>query len=461
MAQQRIGKDLKETIDSTKIQPFASILDPFIKQVLVETKQKRLRKGTFLIPKVLIWLVLAMTIRRDLNYHKVLGWLVGELRWKGLTLPARLLCEGAISHARVKLGLRIFMLIFQKVASLFTGVEPDFHGYVTIFFDGTRLNMPDTPKHTERFGKPSHQTGEGGYPQVRVVALMAWATRMIIDVAYAPIRGKGTGERTLIFQILQRIRLENALILFDAGFYSFSLLTILMSSPHHFLLKVSSTVIVKPIKRLPDGSYLALVRGTYVVRVICMQVAGFPPVRLITDILDPSVTAMELVRHYHTRWDIELGYDEIKTHQCATLRGQSPVILRSKRDDLVEQELYALFTTYNLTRYLMAQAAKEHGVEPLTLSFFNVLNRIIEATCYMNAGTKCQSLKQQAYLLKLIAESPINRPRRKRIAARVIKVKSSKFKAKRNHHKTQVIDYEKATKILALTNDGLVLSNAA
>lgn len=32
------------------------------------------------------------------------------------------------------------------------------------------------------------------------------------------------------------------------------------------------------------------------------------------------------------------AYDEIKTHQCATLRGQVPTIIRGKRSDLVEQE---------------------------------------------------------------------------------------------------------------------------
>ena len=58
----------------------------------------------------------------------------------------------------------------------------------------------------------------------------------------------------------------------------------------------------------------------------------------------------ELVLHYPKRGDIEIAFDEIKTHQCATLRGQAPTLLRSKTSRLVEQELYATVIVYNLVR---------------------------------------------------------------------------------------------------------------
>jgi NAD(P)-dependent dehydrogenase (short-subunit alcohol dehydrogenase family) len=44
--------------------------------------------------------------------------------------------------------------------------------------------------------------------------------------------------------------------------------------------------------------------------------------------------------------------EEIKTHQCVTLRGQAPTTFRSKLPDLVKQEIYALAITYNLVRTL-------------------------------------------------------------------------------------------------------------
>jgi hypothetical protein len=66
---------------------------------------------------------------------------------------------------------------------------------------------------------------------------MVRAGRVMVDVAFAPIVGKGTGERTLMHQILPRVKLQKALFLFDAGFYAFALLHGLNLFKHHFLIK--------------------------------------------------------------------------------------------------------------------------------------------------------------------------------------------------------------------------------
>lgn len=67
--------------------------------------------------------------------------------------------------------------------------------------------------------------------------------------------------------------------------------------------------------------------------------------------------------HYRRRWDLEIAYDEIETHQCATLRGQSPTTFRSKLPDLVRQEVYALVIMYNLVRGVIREAAAKHVVD--------------------------------------------------------------------------------------------------
>ncbi len=53
--------------------PFANILQPMIGEVLVEQGQDGYRKGTILTPKLSVWLVLALSLRRDLNYYKVVS----------------------------------------------------------------------------------------------------------------------------------------------------------------------------------------------------------------------------------------------------------------------------------------------------------------------------------------------------------------------------------------------------
>ena len=73
---------------------------------------------------------------------------------------------------------------------------------------------------------------------------------------------------------------------------------------------------------------------------------------------------------------------------------------------------------------------------------------IEDSTEQMDFGDKKRFQHQFMYLLKMIAQSLIDRPRRLRVAPRVIKVKISKFKLKRKHHKTETIDYEKQIEIV-------------
>ena len=68
---------------------------------------------------------------------------------------------------------------------------------------------------------------------------------------------------------------------------------------------------------------------------------------------------------YSHRWEIELGYREIKQ----TMQ-RSRLTLRSKKPELVEQELWGVLLAYNLVRYQMIKMA-EHlkGYWPNQLSF--------------------------------------------------------------------------------------------
>lgn len=78
------------------------------------------------------------------------------------------------------------------------------------------------------------------------------------------------------------------------------------------------------------------------VRVIEYQIPGFRPCRLVTSILAPDISAKKLVIHYHQRWEVEISFREIKTHQCATLKGQMPTVFRSKTSDDVLNKNFML-----------------------------------------------------------------------------------------------------------------------
>ena len=154
--------------------------------------------------------------------------------------------------------------------------------------------------------------------------------------------------------------------------------------------------------------------------------------------------------HYHRRWDIEIAYDEIKTHQCATLRGKAPTIFRSKKPELVEQELYTVLIVYNLVRNLIHQAVAQQHQKVQRINFLDSLQCIIDAIPQMNIAGPTQAESQLQYLRSLIAVCVIDRPHRHRINPRVVKVKMSKFKRKRKIHKSSHRDLESELQILKM-----------
>jgi hypothetical protein len=218
--------------------------------------------------------------------------------------------------------------------------------------------------------------------------------------------------------MLKRLVRWGLLFLLDAGLYSFDIVWEIDQADEKFIAKAPRGLKLKPRQRLADGSFLAQLthkvedpdapptksgrkrwkKVHLTVRAIRIEIPGFRPFTLITNILDETITALELALHYHKRWDIEITYDEIKTHQCATLRGQSPTTFRSKRPDLVEQELYALLIMYNLVRLLIRQAAEKHGKAPGAISFLDALQHIVDAAPLMTADESAQGSKFE-YLL--------------------------------------------------------------
>jgi IS4 transposase len=86
---------------------------------------------------------------------------------------------------------------------------------------------------------------------------------------------------------------------------------------------------------------------------------GFP------SLLNPKeAPAQELAALYHTRWEIESVFDELKTHQQ-----QSRRVLRSKTPELVRQEFYGWVLAHYAVRWLVHQSALEHQTAHDTLSF--------------------------------------------------------------------------------------------
>ena len=81
-------------------------------------------------------------------------------------------------------------------------------------------------------------------------------------------------------------------------------------------------------------------------RAIRYQRKGYPPQLLLTSLVDATrYPAAELRALYHERWEIELGFGEIKTDMLERLE-----TIRSKSRAAVEQEMWGVLVAYNLVR---------------------------------------------------------------------------------------------------------------
>jgi len=188
------------------------------------------------------------------------------------------------------------------------------------------------------------------------------------------------------------------IVMADAGLYSYTNFKMVLDSGADALFRVGANVDLPVLEWLPDGSYLSFIadskekaRNSYrlrhglakvtdlpgfYVRVVDYEVTdrgdGKEIITLVTNITDPcEIPAVELAAAYHERWEAELVFDELKTHQ----RGPG-VILRSRKPDLVEQEIWGLLLTHYGIRHLMREAADQAELDPDRISFIRTLRVI-------------------------------------------------------------------------------------
>ena len=359
---------------------FAETLAPeWIEEALNATGTASIRRRKLPAEQV-VWLVLGMCLMMDRSIVDVCEQL-------SLTLPkVKSLAPSAVPGARYRLGAAPLSWLFWRLAKAYAHESPDNDlGLKLYAVDGTHMRVPDSDANYEAFGKPSSRNGEddAGYPQVRLVALLNVETRLVAGAAFGPYN---TGERPLARQLWSHVE-NRSLTILDRGFVEYASFVDIVNGgeDRHVLVRLTKNMRFEETEVLKDGSRLGFltpcpkakksrpdlpVRLT--ARVVHYQHAGGEPSRVLTTILDPDrVSAEELVRLYHDRWEIEIAFDELKTH----LMGRREA-LRSVKPEGVEQEVWGLLLLYNLVRQEMKQVAEQHEVPARRVSFVTSLHLI-------------------------------------------------------------------------------------
>ncbi|MER5987037.1 IS4 family transposase [Streptomyces sp. NPDC001787] len=337
-------------------------LVPFemVDEALIATRavQARLRD---LPSRVMVYLTLAACLFPETGYPGVWRKLTGAL----VGLPVAAPTASALAQARRRVGAKplrwLFDLLRGPAADVGTaGVW--WRELLVVALGGTILTVPDTSAVLTRFTKQAGNHGGTGYPQVRLLALVACGTRTLIDAVFGPTT---SGETTYAPRLLPSLR-AGMILLADRNFAAQKLVADIAATGADVLVRLKNSRTMPVLARYRDGSYLSTL-GPARVRVIDCEITVTTTAgkhtclcRLTTTLLDHHPhPAAELATLYHQRWEIETAYLELKS----TILGGR--VLRSRTPQGIDQEIYVLLVVYQLLRTDMADATSTRpGTDP-------------------------------------------------------------------------------------------------
>jgi hypothetical protein len=416
---------------------FVAGLDPeWIDEALAATGTATIRRRRLPAEQV-VWLVIGMCLFRDQSMRDLVPML-------DLALPGSRgirVAPSSIVQARERLGDEPLRWLFERTASTWAHTSArthDWRGLALYGVDGTTVRVPDSEENREHFGgQNTRWNGTSGYPLARLVTLMALRSHILAGARFASC----ATHETLLAEELWPLIPDHSLAIVDRGFLSARILIGLERGgvERHWLTRARSDLASTRIERFSAGDDLIELNvtkearrkdpsmpTTWRMRAIRYQRRGFKPQLLLTSMLDPTrFPAAEVIALYHERWEIELGYNEVKR---VMLRREETT--RSKKPRGVAQELWALALAYNLVRFEAERVAREAGVPPTRISFVAALN-FIESALRMWMADSAGRWPERLRRLREDVGHFVLPERRARSYPRAVKLKMSNYDRKR------------------------------
>jgi hypothetical protein len=339
---------------------------------------------------------------------------------------------GAYCKARAKLPEKFLRRLTYQVGSELEAQAPDkwrWHGRRVLFIDGTTLTLPDTPANQRAYPQSRSQRPGMGFPIIRMVALLTYATASLVGAAWAPYRGKETGESALFRQLFSQLR-PGDLVVADRYYCSYWIIALLqklgvdvtfrMHQLRHYdfrrgrRLGHADHVVEWQRPARPswmDKATYATMPESLTVRELRFHVdepgCRSQKIVIATTLVDESIYSKDdLADLYHQRWQAELDLRSIKQ----TLKLE---MLSCKSPEMVHKELWAHFLGYNLARKVAAQAALEHGWNPRQISFAGTVQSLEQFNATLLAAEADKKADVYKALFIVIATHRVgNRPGR-------------------------------------------------
>lgn len=419
----------------------SEVLSPeLIDKCLKESGIVTLRKRRLPL-EMMVWSIVGMSMFRHLPMSDVVNQL-------DIMLPGKrpFVAPSAVVQARQRLGSDVVKRIFEQTQELWHDKtpSPDFCGLKILGVDGVVWRTPDTKENEEAFGKLHNDKRESAYPQIRMVCQMELTSHLLTASAFDKV---ATNEMRLAADLIPSTP-DNSLTLFDKGFYSLGLLNQWKNTgiERHWLIPLKKGTQFEVVRKLSARDQIIRLKttpqarkkwdglpATIEARLVKRLIKG-KSYSILTSMTDPlRYPVANIADLYAHRWEIELGFREMKQYMLRNL-----LTLRSKKPEMIKQELWGVLLSYNLIRFQMAKMAHSlKGVMPYQLSFNRASAYIIHELTILPFVSPGKIPKVVNSLLDM-AEAFVLPERRERSYPRVVKVRPKRY-AERKPKKCQSV----------------------
>lgn len=420
-----------ENFSSEELQGLSEYLSPeIINDCLAKTGTASIRKRR-LPMELMIWSIVGMAIFR----HIPMSQIVNQL---DIVLPGKnvYVAPSAVVQARQRLGADVVKEVFEQTQLVWneTIPHPNWSGLTLYGVDGIVWHTPDSPENQASFSRCSNASGtSGGFPQIRMVCQMELTSHLISGSSFSCV---SESEMTLAVDLIKTTS-DYSLTLFDKGFYSLGLLHAWQNGgkERHWLLPLKKGAQYEVIRKIGNDDVIIKLStspqskkkwsnlpDTIMARLLTKIIDGKKR-QVLTSLIDPmKYPAADIVSLYSHRWEIELGYREMKQYML-----QNQMTLRSKKPDMVRQELWGILLAYNLLRFQMARMAYSmKGIEPNQISFNQAAIYIIKELTILPAVSPGNIPKTMNRMLEM-ARAFVLPARRERSYPRCVKRKPQKY----------------------------------
>ena len=319
---------------------------------------------------------------------------------------------GGYCQARKRLSMDVLRTASTRLAqwcATRTRKEDLWQGRVVKVMDGCGLSMPDTAENRAVYPYAGGQKPGCGFPTGQLLGLFSLCTGHLVR---SVVTSWKLHEAPLARQLLGWVN-KGEVILADRAFSSWGLIALFerkgvdVVMRLHQARKSDSGLVTwrKPEwnKRMDKKEWDELPQFLQL-RVVRFQVVipGFRTqhIALVTTLLDqvayPDSVLADLFRR---RWQVELFFRDIKT----TLGLD---VLRTKTPEMIEREIIIQTIAYNLIRALMLEAAKQHDVPPLRMSFKGTVG-VLRAFAPLYSPANKKASQRYEDLLLALASAPV------------------------------------------------------